>query len=397
MTEGRKKDLEKVLNHLTTTEGRAWAVYNLSGSGKIPQSFIDHAIGFYEKTGNPYHAFDIAIKTGMLKKAQEIALAEIKRYENKGEFSSAASLAEDARLLEKAVENYEKAHMLKEAANLAERMGMKEYAIGLYEKLGDFSAAARLAEENNMLEKAVEIYEKNSRYSKAGELAQKAGKKEKAKQMFLIEMESAEKAGNLNYAVIYAEKLGMEEKVKHLCAALTEKEEKAGNIEAAARYAKKAGTEEKAKQLYSIIIEKNRKKDPRLAARYAKEAGMAEEAMQAYSKLIEKAEKNKGFDYAISLAKEAEMSNKVKQLCLAAIEHYEKELTIETDYYKRLRLFEHIGEAAEEIGLADKAMGSYEKGGSFSRAAKLAKKLGQKKRTISYEKLGWLIHERWAD
>lgn len=124
---------------------------------------------------------------------------------------------------------------------------------------------------------------------------------------------------------------------------------------------------------------------------------MAEEAMHAYSKLIEKAEKNKGFDYAISLAKEAKMSNKVKQLCLAAIEHYEKELTIETDYYKRLRLFEHTGEAAEEIGLADKAMESYEKGGSFSRASQLAKKLGQKKKMKSYEKLGWLIHELWAD
>ncbi|MBM3200397.1 hypothetical protein FJZ53_05650 [Candidatus Woesearchaeota archaeon] len=397
MVKYRKKNLEKVLSHLTTTEGRAWAVYSLSGAGKIPQRFIDEAIKFYENTGNPYHAFSIALDAGMLKKAQEVALVEIEKCEDKGKFSTAASLARDARLVERAVEDYEKAQMLKEAADLARSAGMKERAIGLYEKLGDLSDAARLAEDNMMLEKAVELYEKIGRYSKAGELAEKAGKKEKAAQMFLIEMESAERSGNLNYAVIFAEKLGKEDKAKQLCTVLAEKEEKIGNIESAARYAKKAGMEEKAKQLYSIIIKKNMKKDPRLSARYAMEAGLGEEAIRIYSKLIKKAEKNKGFDYAISLAKEAEMKEKVKQLCLATVEHYEKELTTETDYYKRLKLFERVGEAAEEIGLIDKAMESYEKGGSFFRAAQLAKSLGQKKSAKSYEKLSWLIREQWAD
>ena len=89
------EDLETLLSQISSDRGRAFAIKLLVRKVDIPQTQIDYAINFYEKSGQFLDAAEVAKEVGMTERA-------VDNYENAGRFEDAANVAKQVGMTERA-------------------------------------------------------------------------------------------------------------------------------------------------------------------------------------------------------------------------------------------------------------------------------------------------------
>src|SRR3989338_755045 len=125
MTETKKSDLEWLLKHMVTGEGRYKVISDAVFSGsKVNPELVKWAVAYAEKNECTGDAGYLADEAGLLDLAMQV-------YEKGGLFDDAGRVALEAKKYEKAVQLLEKAKSFSAAAEAAEKIGMIDKAMEL--------------------------------------------------------------------------------------------------------------------------------------------------------------------------------------------------------------------------------------------------------------------------
>lgn len=130
--------------------------------------------------------FDILIPANIKEKREKYLKIAIDNYERAKWYDSAATLAQNAGRIERAIKIYEKAEEQEKAIYIAVKNGNKKRAILVYEKLGQFNDAANFANKNGMHAHAALYKEVCDAIDPNLELKRKQKEEEKRQQNDLI-------------------------------------------------------------------------------------------------------------------------------------------------------------------------------------------------------------------
>lgn len=269
------KDLENLLNQLSSDEARVKIISKLIGKENIPEQYVNDIIERYEKQASEGKlkeeddSLPNAVNFCILAKKPERA---VMLYDKAGRSYSAARMAHNLGMNELAKQLYEKAGKPEEAAQMAEKADQNEIAIKLYEKANKPIEAAHVCMKIGLKEQAIDFFEKAKEFDVAGLVAEESKMPERARQLWLKESEKCEKEGDSAYkdntwrAAYYAEKAGEKERVLNLY-------EKAGRFAEALNAAQRFEMKDKT-ELYKTVIqilpkedekdEKNKRKKTRI-------------------------------------------------------------------------------------------------------------------------------------
>ncbi|PIN93424.1 hypothetical protein COU54_03135 [Candidatus Pacearchaeota archaeon CG10_big_fil_rev_8_21_14_0_10_31_24] len=405
------KGVEAILMQLGSDEARANAITSLVGKRKILTYLLENAIKTYEHNEDYQKAAEIAEKTGLVERAQQLYGKAIDCYEKAELHSYAAELAEKVGLPERAIENYIPIYEYDKAKEVAKKAGILEKAIDIFQKAKLPHAAANIAEGCGLIERAIEILKNDGQRGDAGEIAQRAGMTQEALSLY----ESSQDCRFLIKAIDLASREGMHERTtqlqykaideliaesrRHIYKGSGKVNERYHEVMDIARdIAKKAGMVEQIIRTYvSEARDTCHTVDPLAhAARIAKKHGMILESERLYSEAIDaerQSLQNLGPRGHGDLADCGRQPSHIRALRDLALEAGMPQRAIEV--CEEFGYYGYAAEVAVEKGMAERAVEIYEKNHDFHSAIRAAEKAGMIQRTnaLYQNALGWYEKE----
>jgi len=370
------KNLKEILDQLETKEARAKVISRCVGEKEIPPELIEEAIKHYEVSREYDSALSIVIKAGMKGK-----VADLLKYRFNTDRAVAIALDNDMDLV--AISLLARGKGSQEVIALAKERDICPEAVESLEKevVGekyDFfriryaTSAARLAEETGMIQKAVNIYEMAQLHLDGAKLAEKHKMFERAIDLYATcgrcDREKNEnghyiwlsRAGHLAY------RIGLNDKA----IALFEEARDGYGLRLLAQDADEEGLKEKADVLYWKSIQAYADKGDEEAFKVAD----ASKRPYLMERLMGLCEEKGAFYHVLEHAKETGDSQKIRECAEKISVRQEKEAENNNPHqsgffsFTTEEKFCHAARFAEEHGLNERALRLYERACKFDDA-----------------------------